>query len=519
MGAMSHGTNGNGNGNWKDSLLHKIKEKAASSHGAVPASDTKETAVTFQTAEGMAFQTLPVRMTNHVVVFELFNPGHIPRFSEVLENFKITLKGQTIYSGRAIIIKIMDVGAKVVCEAKLDEAHWQDLDIPRILQQDGRVAKEFKTFLKEWQKLYKVSPEFKIVMADMQTFLHDLRLWLDRIELGIRVFAQPLRKELELEAINSLTNPINESIDVFIDRFESIAAQLEEDMHPAHSVYLRRQLHPLILVSPFAHRAFSKPLGYAGDYEMVDMMLRSPHEGDTLFAKIINNWLLGQSPAQAHRNRVTYLERKLLEETLRARTSGRACKIFNLGCGPADEVQNFYNKQPICEYTDFTLVDFNEETLNSLQQKLASISRSMPKPPSFRLLKKSVFQILRDGGKSLLTSPDERYNYIYCAGLFDYLSDTVCKQLLDIFYGMLAPDGLLLATNATDALNSSRPFRYSMEYLLNWHLLYRDKRQFSKVAPDVEETDEIKVIAEGTGTNLFLEVRKSKHVRGAYQLE
>ncbi|HEY1719552.1 MAG TPA: class I SAM-dependent methyltransferase [Verrucomicrobiae bacterium] len=509
---MSHGINGNGNGNGTGSLLHQHKKKAASSQPAVPSSDAKETQVTFQTAEGAAFQTAPVRMTHHVVVFELFNPGLIPRFSEVLDKFKITLKGQTIYSGRAVISKILDLGAKVVCEAMLDEAHWQDLNLALALQRDGQVAREFKNFLHEWQKLYKVSPEFKIVIADMQTFFYDLRLWLDRIELGIRAFAQPLRRQLEKEAIANLTNPINQSIDVLIDRFESIVAQLENEAHPAHYIYLRRQLHPFILVSPFAHRAFSKPLGYAGDYEMVDMMLRSPHEGDTLFAKIINTWLLGQSPAQAHRNRVAYLERKLVEETLRAKANGRTCKIFNLGCGPADEVQNFFEKQPVCENANLTLVDFNEETLQTLQKKLVSISQKLPEPPSFRVLKKSVFQILKDGGKSLLRSPGEKYDYVYCAGLFDYLSDNVCKQLMNIFYGMLAPDGLLLATNATDALNSSRPFRYSMEYLLDWHLIYRDKGQFANVAPDVADKDDTKIIAENTGANLFLEVRKPKNV-------
>ena len=121
---MSHGINGNGNGNGKSGLLQQVKKKAAPSQPAVPPSESKETQVTFQTAEGTAFQTAPVRMTHHVVVFELYNPALVPRFSEVLDKFKITLKGQIVYSGRAVVSKILDLGAKVVCEAMLDEAHW-----------------------------------------------------------------------------------------------------------------------------------------------------------------------------------------------------------------------------------------------------------------------------------------------------------------------------------------------------------------------------------------------------------
>jgi extracellular factor (EF) 3-hydroxypalmitic acid methyl ester biosynthesis protein len=270
-------------------------------------------------------------------------------------------------------------------------------------------------------------------------------------------------------------------------------------------------LHPFLLSSPFAHRAFTKPLGYAGDYQMVDMMIRPPCEGATLFSKIINVWLLGQSPAQAHRNRVDYLERKLFEETARLKAAGRVNRVLNLGCGPADEVQRFFGSQNISQHAMLTLVDFNEETLGYLQNKLDGIKNKLVRPVSFQLIKRSVYQILKDGGRTLRHESGEPYDYIYCAGLFDYLSDSVCKQLMNIFYEMLAPGGLLLATNATDALNRSRPFRYSMEYLLDWHLIYRDKTHFSAVAPDLADADKTAVIAEDTGANLFLEIRKPKN--------
>jgi extracellular factor (EF) 3-hydroxypalmitic acid methyl ester biosynthesis protein len=334
----------------------------------------------------------------------------------------------------------------------------------------------------------------------------------ERVELKTHAFANPLRTQLEKEAVEELAKPVIEAIDLFISQFESIVGKLEPDAHPGHYAYFRRQLHSLVLVSPFAHRAFSKPLGYAGDYEMVNMMIRSPYEGDTLFAKIINIWLLKQSPAQAHRNRVAHLTTKLIEETVRVRSEGRVATIFNLGCGPAQEVQRFLEDQHIYECADFTLVDFNEETLAQLNKYLTDISRRLPRPATFRMIKKSVFHILKSGDKSLLHPSGEKYDYVYCAGLFDYLSDDVCKQMMDIFYGMLAPGGLLLATNATEVLNSSRPFRFSMEYILDWHLVYRDQQQFFNLKPDLADDDDVKVIAENTGTNLFLEVRKPKNV-------
>jgi extracellular factor (EF) 3-hydroxypalmitic acid methyl ester biosynthesis protein len=499
-----------GNGNGANGHLQPAK-KQASPPAPVPPSGDKDNHVAFETTEGVKLHGALSRVTRHIAVFELYNPAVTPRFSEVLGEFTIVMLARTVYSGRAVVSKVVDAGTRVVCEVMLDVAKWTDLDFGLLIKQGGQLAKEFKTFLLEWQKLYVLSPEFKIVVADMQTFLFDLQLWLDQLELGSRNYQQPLRSSLEKEIIEGLSKPIIQSIDAFIDRFESIVAKLEKESHPQYYAHLRRQLHPFLLGSPFAHRAFSKPLGYAGDYQMVDMMIRPPYEGATLFAKIINGWLLGQSPAQAHRNRVDYLERKLFEETVRVKASGRINKVLNLGCGPADEVQRFFARQNISRHAALTLVDFNEETLRFLQDKLEGIKKGLARPVSFQLIKRSVFQILKDGGRSIRFANGEPYDYIYCAGLFDYLSDSVCRQLMNIFYEMLAPDGLLLATNATDALNCSRPFRYSMEYLLDWYLIYRDKAQFTTLAPDQADTDTVAVIAEDTGANLFLEIRKPKN--------
>ena len=107
--------------------------------------------------------------------------------------------------------------------------------------------------------------------------------------------------------------------------------------------------------------------------------------------------------------------------------------------------------------------------------------------------------------------PDEQYDLVYCAGLFDYLPQPVCKRAMNILYDLVAPGGLLLATNVSDVMNTSRPFRYSMEYLLDWHLIYRDRQSLADLAPLAAAPDDVAVIAESTGVNVFIEVRKPLH--------
>ena len=43
----------------------------------------------------------------------------------------------------------------------------------------------FDGFLDHWRKYYQVRPEFKVVVADVQTLLSDLDLWLAQLELGL----------------------------------------------------------------------------------------------------------------------------------------------------------------------------------------------------------------------------------------------------------------------------------------------------------------------------------------------
>jgi extracellular factor (EF) 3-hydroxypalmitic acid methyl ester biosynthesis protein len=92
---------------------------------------------------------------------------------------------------------------------------------------------------------------------------------------------------------------------------------------------------------------------------------------------------------------------------------------------------------------------------------------------------------------------------IYCAGLFDYLTDQTCRQLLELFHTMLAPDGLLVATNVDD-----HPAKNQMECFLEWHLLHRNNQKMMEIAPELAKPEDITIKRDATGVNIFLEVRK-----------
>src|SRR5258706_11800584 len=281
-------------------------------------------------------------------------------------------------------------------------------------------------------------------MADLQTLFTDLRLWIEHLEMGVRSRPVSDHARMEMEILRKLEKPVLPLAFPLLEKFELLASRVEPELQAAHRAYMKRQIHPLVLCSPFLYRTYQKPLGYAGDYEMVNMMVRDPFEGASMFAKLMNRVFLNTSPVIAHQNRIVYLTAHLLAETRRLFTQGRPCRIYNLGCGPAKEIQDFISNHDLSDHVQFTLLDFNEETLAYTSKVLTDLKNKSNRATSVQMIKRSVHQVLKDAGKA---GSGPKYDFVYCAGLFDYLSDPVCRKLMNYFYDLVAPGGLLLCTN------------------------------------------------------------------------
>jgi extracellular factor (EF) 3-hydroxypalmitic acid methyl ester biosynthesis protein len=469
-------------------------------NGHAALSDKLESLAIFKTRQGVLIQANVTRLSRHAIVFELPDPTCDLQASEVLNQFEIKLNDQAIYSGQAVITSVVNTGMGLVCEVALQDKNL-DLTGLHTFAEPHEIKTAFDGFLQNWGKSYKILPEFKVLLADMTSFLHDLRLWLEQIELGFASLP-PGRAPDECEVVRQLMVSASPAFHTLFGRFEEISRGIEEDLQPAHRAFCRMQLHPLLLCSPFMNRIYSKPLGYAGDYEMVNMILRDPFEGETIYAKLLNAFILAQAPAVAHRNRVAFLTQKLVEETNRLVQAGRTARVFNIGCGPAGELQAFLRDHHLSDRVHATLLDSNDETLESTQRILKGLKQQHHRQTRLEFVKQSVHHLLKQTAKTKTSGA--QFDFIYCAGLFDYLNDRACQALMELFYHQLAPGGLLVATN----VDSYNPIRNIMEYIYEWHLIYRSGAEFAKLAPKQAAAEETRITADSTSSNIFIEVRK-----------
>jgi extracellular factor (EF) 3-hydroxypalmitic acid methyl ester biosynthesis protein len=456
--------------------------------------------VAFQNG-GKMVQAFVRHLARHEVSFELVTLDAAVRTSEVLPDFSVKLGDQVVYAGRAIVTAITSLGARAVCSAAL-ESGW--IELSRQAIDPAAMSGAFDEFLDQWHKSYHVPAEFKVVVADMQFLLADLELWLAQFELELDARSGRDLDGFRIERARSLSGCTTSTLNVLFEKFETTAQLAGREQRPACRIFARRQLHPLLLCAPFLHRTYRKPLGYAGDYEMVNMISREPFEGASLFAKLVNVWFLAQPPAGAHRNRLKYLERRITEIAARIGRPGRPAKILSLGCGPAVEVQEFLRKGLCVDRVEFTLVDFNQETLERTRQCIQRVNPPAPTSVPVEFVRKSVMTILREAQGPADEVTRGQFDFVYCAGLYDYLTDPVCRRLSSLMYDWVRPGGCFLSTNVHD----SNPWPLVMDYVMDWHLIYRSSAQMLATRPEQVSPGDCVLTTDPTGVNIFLEALK-----------
>ena len=459
----------------------------------------KESRIEITTASGVELEGRLVRMARFEVVFEVFSPEVLLRTSEVLSRLKILSRGQVVYEGRATLTNLINLGGGVTCVATVDEPGVFVQTLPGTASEWRQT---YDDFMDGWNVSRRIAPEFKLAVTDLQLFLTDLRLWLDGVELSMASLPPAQVAPNERALVEQIRPGLLQTLASLTARFEEVATRVRPDDRAVHEQFTRERLHPLVLVAPFAHRTYAKPLGYAGDYQMMNMIMRRSGEGASLYARVVHSWLVEQPPAEAVRNRVAHLGVRLIDETLRVHHEGRQARILNIGCGPAWEVQEFIKGSRLSDYADFELVDFDADTLAHVSQALEAARRSAGRSTSFKLVEMSVYQIIK---RSLAHQRgiEQSYDLIYCSGLFDYLSQSVSRQLVKAFLEALLPGGLVLVAN----MEAERPFRHNTEYLLGWHLVYRNSRAMAELVP-ADFSGRSEVIVEPASVNLFLELRK-----------
>jgi extracellular factor (EF) 3-hydroxypalmitic acid methyl ester biosynthesis protein len=415
--------------------------------------------------------------------------------SEVLNDLNIRSGDRSIYKGKAVVVSLLNTGLMAVVSVNLVD-EWSDLG--EFGSSPSNVGEEARRFVSGWYERFNVSPGYMVAVGEIRAFLAEVSRWTDQADLSK---ALPRRADgwLRADVFAELAEPVIRSAAEYFSQLEGEAGRVPTDGVDGYKAFAQTSLHPLVLRAPFVYRTFAKPLGYAGDYEMVRQILGDPQDGPTTYFQIVNSLFLASPVAQAHRNRIDVLVDRLSQTMRLSQEEGRTFKVLDIGCGPAAEIERVLRTDSLAARLEFTLVDFSEETLRSTKESLDRANSERAESSVLHYVNDSVHNLLKRATKQGEIPEAEKFDFVYCAGLFDYLSDKVCARLLEYLKSRTRPGGRILVTN----VHPSNQQRGVMEHVLEWHLIYRDERQLASVLPPNRCAE--KVFVDATGVNVFAE--------------
>ena len=449
--------------------------------------------VSFRNAGGEAARGTIVSLQRKSLVMEVYNPYSILQVSEVLSNLTVRLGTSVAYQGKAVVISLVNTGLTAIVSVTLID-EWLELNDGA--PAPGAVRAAALAFVQDWTQRFQIRPDYQLVVNELRAYLSDVSRWLEQVDMSEAL--PKVDGRLRSDVFYELMVPLTEKIKSCLGRLNSEAYLVDRECASSHRAYAQAALHPLLLRAPFVFRSYTKPLGYAGDYQMVNQILDDPRQGPSSYFQMVNVAFLQTALAVAHRNRIDILVDFLKRMADAAMQAGRPFRILNVGCGPAIEVQRFLQNHPVPELLSFELVDFSAETLAWTRGKLSGIVDKLGKPIAIEYVQNSVEKLLRTR-LDMLSSATAEFDAVYCAGLFDYLSDKVCARLMLYFAARMRPGGTMLVTN----VHSNNSMKFVMEHLLEWYLIYRDESGIEPLLPASSTLR--KIYVDPTGTNIFAE--------------
>lgn len=296
----------------------------------------------------------------------------------------------------------------------------------------------------------------------------------------------------ELDAIAaSITGRLPDSASL-LDAINLLAAyrataDWQEWREFATGAFRRHPLFPLLLQEPSSSYGFRKPRGYAGDAVLMDfgygagscarMVSDAGELGRELYRQLF------QSPwPTALRNRRDYLAKRIDEACSRP-----SARILAVACGHLRELQQLSRD---CRPGRFLAIDQDAESLATARADLTALAIECCKSSAFRLLTPR----LEIGS----------FDFIYSAGLYDYLDDVFGARLLLALARRLAPGGTLLVANMLPGFGCAG----YMEAAMDWWLIYRSAQEMMSLAQGVLEFSEFtaRTFTGSDGSIVYLEV-------------
>jgi extracellular factor (EF) 3-hydroxypalmitic acid methyl ester biosynthesis protein len=394
-----------------------------------------------------------------------------PAVGEVIP-LQIEQSGLVILSGTARVCRSEQTvfGSKVALNLLNDY-----VDFDALLNRNAQAQLTTRTLVYS-KAAAAVSTEYRAFCTDVLTLLRSHKVILDR---NRRTAVSELQHAFDVDGAFSASEaqllPEWRSLWLTGNQFAR-EALTDREKREAIKAVTELVLTPELQKGDIWDRSYLKPMGYPGDFQIMNQVYDWERRGSTVFAMLMHR--LGLEVAECIKTRMEVVLQQIAK-TVFAGERDRPAHILSLGCGSAREVELFLTSA--CKghagaaeghaSAEFTLIDQEEDALRYVSEKTYPHLLRSGGHYGLQCLNMSFTDILR-GTSGLDRLPPQ--DLIYSVGLLDYLTDRRATGLVQRLFKQLAPGGLLIIGNMNETRLSNL---WPMEFLTDWTLEYRDEAQ------------------------------------------
>lgn len=396
--------------------------------------------------------------------------GPMPKAVEAMGE---TLTAEFVQTGRQIltteILKPVRIGDNLI------ECNCYDTAIDlEALSNSNAAAVAAARARKPSIKPVDVPSEYKVFCADLIDMLATVR---HQIEREIDPFEKSLSPEERLAFDAEMEEAVQEewrNCRVLGNELV-LPFKYDDKMRAKMKRYTENVVTRELVRSPLLHRCYYKPMGYPGDYQIMNAFYEHRAKGDDAYTRLLDVLgLIAGKPVAARMRKLT----EEIEKLIANRADQEHFHVMSIGSGPAEELNRYFSrcggKTP--KGFSITLVDPEAEALEYAISNIYGAIRHGVSSVMVSGMHTSFTEMLRPKSTFRHLPPQD---FIYSAGLTDYLNTKLTRALVRKLYDHVKPGGTVLIGNINDAPDG---MYWSAEHALDWTMYFRSKEEMEEIA-------------------------------------
>lgn len=432
-------------------------------------------------------------------------PGPAPVPGAEIPTVELIHRGETLWTGRGVAAYSEDAPRRRIGVRLFSTDPSAGVDLETIRVRESVVGHQLETLLSVHAKAAELPKAWLAQVGMLAHLLQIAREAVDATESMMRSQDAWRDQEQSTKLCGSIYAKWGPAFRRYCLKLEQLSKRLTPEQVVIGHDYAQRALMPLLTPCPMHRRAYEKPLGYAGDYRLMELIQDPALEGDSLYGRFLH--FVGRNYTLAETVR---LRGEVASDAIRrVLRLDRPVRIASLACGPAIELQRVFAELPPRKHkVELVMIDQDEDALGRCHQRLLGILNARPDSGLITMstLQFSIRQIVlpKPGAEQKLVQTDlHSFDLVYSMGLYDYIQQKLARAITAALWKMLGSSGRMLIGNLVRVPDSS----WMMEYATEWNLIYRDRAQMLDLAADLAPAPASppKVRKDATGRCLFLD--------------